>query len=429
MEKKKSKKNNPSDNLAEKSKFVAKPENVKTIVPSNKPKLRLVENTSSKFKLIITSDCELKIRQLCSMINSIEYSGFVFYDIVSMKDDFSEGVIKAFDFLPMDVGSSGFTKFEYTPDVIRYMMLKKIAGKCQYGLLHSHHSMRSNPSLTDIETINKEGEDRNHFLSIIVNNEGSYHAFFTRRIKTTTVGTITEEYSSFNNEQKKVEIKVNDVDEYVEYVEMKIVMAYPNAKELSDRIAEIKKKNASTIKIGNAHNNPASLRTYTGTAERPNSRSSYYEGKLFPNGDMNDYNDYNGVSHRFGEEPKAMSESMWEISNREIENATKGKKVNLNKIVLSSDREELCASIAKELFTKDPKVSIDDCIDEIDEMYLEGEYNLVNIVSNTFNSNNDPMGSLACGVMHVLLPYVGSYSIAVDLIDTISSYFEIDIMY
>lgn len=138
MEVKKTKNKNASKQT-EKSKskpFEAKPENVRIINTSNKPKLGLIHNDDNKIKLIITSECELKIRQLCNMFPNTEYSGFVFYNVVSMKDDFSEGVIKAFDFFPMDIGSSGFTKFEYNPDVIRYMASKGLMGKCQYGLLH-----------------------------------------------------------------------------------------------------------------------------------------------------------------------------------------------------------------------------------------------------------------------------------------------------
>lgn len=400
------------------SHFVAGPENVKTTKSPDAPNLKLVKNEENKIKLIITSSCELKIRQLCNMFPSTEYSGFVFYTVKDMSDDFSKGTIEAFDFFPMDIGSSGFTRFEYTPEVMQYMMQKGLMGKCQYGLLHSHHSMKANPSGTDINTLNKEGEDRNHFLSIIVNNEGAYHAFLTRKVKVTNVGTITEEYPSFNNVLKKVEIQVNNVEEYVEYTELKILMAYPNAKELNERVKVLKEKNEQSSKQYNFRKDPPSLRTYTGTA----TKGDKYQGNLFP--DSIGF----GQSHRFGEQP---DESMREASNREIENVYVGNKVDLTKITLSNDREQYCREFARNLFTNDKTMSLSKAIDLADEAYINciEEYDLHKIVIDTFIENNDPKGSLALGVMSVLVTYTNSYSIAMDTIDAISDVFDLKVIY
>lgn len=412
--KKTNKKSNAKD---KKEPFVAKPENVRTINAPNTPKLKLVKNESNKIKLVITSACELKIRQLCNMFPDTEYSGFVFYTVKDMADDFTKGTIEAFDFFPMDIGSAGFTKFEYTPEVMQYMMQKGLMGKCQYGLLHSHHSMLTNPSGTDINTLNKEGEDRNHFLSIIVNNAGVYHAFLTRKLKVTNVGTIIEEYPSFNNVTKKVEVQINSVEEYVEYTELKILMAYPNAKELSERIKALKERNAQFSKQYNVRKDPPSLRTYMGTATK---EKGYY-GSLFP--------DSFGESHRFGEQP---SERMWEESNKELEKAYTGDKVDLNKIILSNDREAYCRDFARDLFTNDETMSLSQAISLADEAYVnneEAEYDLKKIVIDTFNENKDPKGSLAFGVMSVLIPYTNSYSIAMDIIDVISDVFDLNVIY
>lgn len=282
----------------------------------------------------------------------------------------------------------------------------------------SHHSMSSNPSQTDIETINKEGEDRNHFLSVIVNNAGSYHAYLTRKLKITNVGKTIEEYSSYGNEKKTVEIIIDSTEEYVEYTELKVIMAYPNAKEITDRMAELKKRNEELSKTRVSKNNPPSLRTYTGTAN--NNYSGKYGG-LFPGEDMDSF-PY-GTAHRFGE-------SVWDISNKEIEKASNGKKVDLNKIVLSNDREEFCRKFARDLFTNDKTMSLSKAVELADISYLENSEcaDLFGVVKQTFDENNDSLGSLAYGVMYALIPYT-NYTIAIDMIDTISDYFNLEVTY
>lgn len=191
-------------------------------------------------KLVIRYTCEMKIRQLCEVFPRNEYSGFLFYEVKSMKPDFSEVVIEAVDFLLMGIGDSAFTTFTYRPELIKYMAANGYIGKYQYGLAHSHHTMSTSASGTDINTIRKEGSERNHFLSLIVNNSGEYSAYFTRKVKVSEKSLRKVEFNSINNEKVEYEEEVTNEYEAVEYYNMKIVKSYPKASELNARINEVR---------------------------------------------------------------------------------------------------------------------------------------------------------------------------------------------
>ena len=69
-----------------------------------------------------------------------------------------------------------------SPDVVSYMANNSELLDCQMGLIHSHNNMSTFFSGTDIRTLEEEGLDRNHFVSLIVNNQGSYTAAITRKL-------------------------------------------------------------------------------------------------------------------------------------------------------------------------------------------------------------------------------------------------------
>lgn len=350
---------------------VQKPE-----VVSRKTRVEMYDyeiNEESGIRLVITSSCELKIRQLCNMFSSTEYSGFVFYTVKDMKDDFSEGTIEAFDFFPMDVGSSAFTGFEYTPDVMRYMMSKGIMGKCQYGILHSHHRMETNPSQTDINTLRYEGSERNHFLSIIVNNSGRYSAFFTRLVEKTVVSRVTEKYMSFNNVPKTVEVNKSVSRKYVEINKLKIMMAYPNAGEINDRIKELRK------------NKP----------KKSDVRTSDGIGGIFKD-------DGAGIAR-----------------NRKTA-------IDLKKVDTTGFLAKRCRDYAKSIFTKGEDLTLDDAIAIFDEYAREMEVEL----------NPDEMfrhirylgHDVIVTIMAILEEYVDRTYIIGDVIELMSVYFNIEIL-
>lgn len=126
----------------------------------------------------ISENLEKKIRFLCNKYPSQEWSGILYYRIVSGDFLKKSLQIEAVDFLLNDVGSSTFTDYDITGDVGQYMVKHKLLD-CKIGICHSHNVMGTFFSGTDNNTLLEQGEDTVYFLSLIVNNAGVYNAKIT----------------------------------------------------------------------------------------------------------------------------------------------------------------------------------------------------------------------------------------------------------
>lgn len=160
-----------------------------------------LEKHSDTYKLIIPADVEKKIRHLCNRVHSVEWSGTLFYTYSGTYED-GTLEIRCVDIFPMDIGTSAYTEFDMSPDVIAYMTDHPELLDCQVGLIHSHNNMATFFSGTDTTTLREEGNDRNHFVSLIVNNEGIYTAAITRKIIERKVTNTTFSYKTFDNIEK-----------------------------------------------------------------------------------------------------------------------------------------------------------------------------------------------------------------------------------
>ena len=147
----------------------------------------LVAATGSyNYKIIIPKKVESKIRILCSFIDTVEWSGVLFFKTEGSFDD-NNLVITCVDILPMDYGLTTTTEFKIDESVANYMVTEDLMD-CDQGLIHSHNSMATFFSSTDDSTLVEEGKDRNFFVSLIVNNAGTYTAAVTR--KSTIIGKV-----------------------------------------------------------------------------------------------------------------------------------------------------------------------------------------------------------------------------------------------
>lgn len=176
---------------------------------------------SNIYDLFIPQTIEYKIRYLCSRINDREWSGLLFYKPFGNFEDNSLH-IECVDIYPMDIGSSVSTEFMMSSDVIAYMADNQELLDCQIGLIHSHHQMSTFFSSVDMDTLRTEGEERNHFLSLIVNNKGIYNAAITRRI--TQVDVVRHiSYNTFNDEFITSEVKSKDEDQIIEWFPLNVI--------------------------------------------------------------------------------------------------------------------------------------------------------------------------------------------------------------
>lgn len=212
---------------------------------SNKTLPLLVKEENSSFKLIVTEEVERKIRHLCTNISSVEWSGALFYTSEGSYEE-NNIVITCKDIFLMDIGSHTYTEFDMSPDVIAYMTSHPELLDCQIGLIHSHCTFQTFFSGTDLNTLREEGNDRNHFVSLIVNNEGTYTAAITRKIEEKQKIKSFYTYNTYNDEVRKGSYEKEVTAETILYTLLSIekYAIQEDHGELNGRIKEIKDQKA-----------------------------------------------------------------------------------------------------------------------------------------------------------------------------------------
>ena len=211
--------------------------------------ISLVQKSGTyNYKLIIPAEVERKIRFTCQKVWNTEWSGTLFFTHEGSFEN-NDLVIRCVDIYIMDIGTQSYTEFDMNPDVIAYMTEHSELLDCQMGLIHSHNNMSTFFSGTDTATLKEEGRDRNNFVSLIVNNAGSYTAAITRRIKSKQVMESVS-YEFFGDGEKQDTKKyVSDADE-IEWFYLKIEKEGENYSfpDMAARLEEIKKAKAEKAK-------------------------------------------------------------------------------------------------------------------------------------------------------------------------------------
>lgn len=209
---------------------------------STKEKIALVKK-STTYKIVIPAKVERLIRFLCERVWDTEWSGILFYNPVGNFEDGSLE-IHCVDILPMDIGTTTYTEFDMSPDVISYMAQNRELLDCKMGLIHSHNNMSTFFSGTDTATLQEEGADRNHFVSLIVNNAGKYTAAITRKVKYHCVRELS--YEGFDGTVNLPGKEVIEGEE-IEYFYLDIVFeeeTNDQFNEVASRLKEIKEAKA-----------------------------------------------------------------------------------------------------------------------------------------------------------------------------------------
>ncbi len=213
--------------------------------------ISLVQKSGTyNYKLIIPAEVERKIRFTCQKVWNTEWSGTLFFTHEGSFEN-NDLVIRCVDIYIMDIGTQAYTEFDMNPDVIAYMTEHSELLDCQLGLIHSHNNMSTFFSGTDTATLKEEGRDRNNFVSLIVNNAGSYTAAITRRIKSKQVMESVS-YEFFGDGEKQDTKKyVSDADE-IEWFYLKIEKEGENYSfpDMAARLEEIKKAQTPVYSSG-----------------------------------------------------------------------------------------------------------------------------------------------------------------------------------
>lgn len=210
---------------------------------------------SSTYKLLVPQKVEEKIRYLIRKFPHTEWSGVLFYTHQGTFED-NNLIITCEDIYPMDLGNAVYTEFKMSEDVAAYMAENIELFDCETSLVHSHHTMSTQFSGTDMQTLQIEGNDTNCFVSLIVNTAGTYSAKVTRKVQTKSEVTIKKlgtSYEFFGEGSKELTHDSSEttktVDkEVIEYFDLEVErQEVPNTLGyLDDRFEEIEKKKQSS---------------------------------------------------------------------------------------------------------------------------------------------------------------------------------------
>lgn len=137
---------------------------------------------------------------MCTKLPSTEWSGVLFYSYTGSKQEGNLRLV-AEDFLLLDIHSHTYTEFSLNNNEVANYAVDNDLIFCNMGLIHSHNSFNTFFSGTDLNTLQVEGSERNHFLSLIVNNAGDYTARLTTKIVKKAEGTMREYTKTFNNNE------------------------------------------------------------------------------------------------------------------------------------------------------------------------------------------------------------------------------------
>lgn len=259
---------------------------------------KLVQKSGTyNYKLIIPDKVERKIRFACQRVWNTEWSGTLFF---TYKGSFENNdlVIRCVDIYIMDIGTQTYTEFDMNPDVIAYMCENPELLDCQLGLIHSHNNMSTFFSGTDTATLKEEGRDRNNFVSLIVNNEGTYTAAITRKVKrySQIKDTLVYEFFGEGEKQDKKEYTQNGVEE-IEWFYLNIVKEGNTLsfQDMDTRFEEIKKRKAEKVKESKTYKDkPFQTIPYKKVTSNNSSKDYIIQPSLFDDIDYIDtYKPYN----------------------------------------------------------------------------------------------------------------------------------------
>lgn len=135
-----------------------------------------------QIKLQIPQEVLDKIRFTCNKINTVEWSGILFYKITGSIKDVEGFSIECKDILLMDKGNKTYTEYSFDNDVADFIMDNSMGNEglgieanpefmsYKIGHIHSHNSMGVFFSGTDMGELFDNCVNHNFYLSLIVNN-------------------------------------------------------------------------------------------------------------------------------------------------------------------------------------------------------------------------------------------------------------------
>jgi hypothetical protein len=218
-------------------------------------------NLKEKLKLKVSSEFQNRINYLHAKIKGVEWSGALFHEIkngslldfdVNNHESIAGVEIELKHFELCDIGSAAYTEYDITQESL-FDLYDKNPELIDYELsfLHSHHSMATNPSGTDLAHLRDSTETNQWFLSVIVNHDMKWKALLaTRKTITIPAHKLPINTKDYNGNAIKSSRIVQESNEVVVY-ETELDIVFEENGELVLLIEELYKKKAAKAKSYN----------------------------------------------------------------------------------------------------------------------------------------------------------------------------------
>ena len=181
-----------------------------------------------------------------------EWSGIMVY----IADKFDLDKQEDFEFIPkffipMDLGTSAYTEFDYDGNLaLAYDRAEELGislEEIKIGFIHSHHSMGAYFSWTDKEELYENSKQAGVYLSLVVDTKANHVAKLAipaqvQIVKTYTIKDYEGKPSNFFNEKKATSVVTFDLEVFVEEVEMAVPSWFNDRFEELKELEEIKAK-------------------------------------------------------------------------------------------------------------------------------------------------------------------------------------------
>lgn len=136
-----------------------------------KTKIDKILNLDRKVTTVVTPKFEQQYQYLCKKINTVEWSGILFYTVEGTVSNIKKVTLE--EIFLMDKGTGVTTDYSFDEEVVEHMMNNPYLQQYRIGHVHSHNNMGTFFSGTDMDELKDNASNHLFYLSIIVNNYNS----------------------------------------------------------------------------------------------------------------------------------------------------------------------------------------------------------------------------------------------------------------
>jgi len=178
-------------------------------------------------KLVLNSRLITQINTLHNYVGAKEWSGPVLFSIKNGDINTPKELeIEAHAMYPMNIGTAGYTEYEFEPeetfDMHDYYPQIMEEG-WRMGHMHTHHNMRAYFSGTDDQELRDNTEHHAYYLSLIVNFKGDYVARLCVMAKKELVGNSGIKYQNILGDDSVSTYSVKQEQDIVYAIDLDVV--------------------------------------------------------------------------------------------------------------------------------------------------------------------------------------------------------------